>query len=501
MTLRRTMAYEIAATIVGLLLISAASLWGLNGLRQEFYSAISGYEELRQAYEISSHAATARTLLSLSRPEDQRAMEEIQLALGKFDLFWPGGPATAPAESPDEKSRLRLAVRGDLVEGSNRLRLAIIDHPAHDAVAAVDPLNRALIQVANLAGNIRRTIQEKQIAGDSKRRTTMIVMSVLCAGVMVGVIVVGIWQYRSVMNPLSRLGHGVRTIAAGRFSDRVAPEGHAEFAALADDFNRMATELDGLYRQLELKVAAKSKELVRSERLASVGFLAAGVAHEISNPIGIIAGHAELSLQELQRKGGVQTAGDVEKAMRVICDEAFRCKQIIDKLLSLARPGEENRRRISLAAVASDVVSMIGSLSDYRSRRLTLQADPSAGLDVMASEGEMKQVVLNLVLNALEAVRDEGGEVRIGVARADGFVELSVTDNGRGMTAEVLERIFEPFFTAKRGSAQPGTGLGLSITHAIVEAHGGQIRAFSDGVGQGSRFVVRLPAASEGGGR
>ena len=120
---------------------------------------------------------------------------------------------------------------------------------------------------------------------------------VVFAGILLGVL-----QYRSVTRPLRRLSEGVRKIAAGQFSGRVrgAEGGRDEFASLARDFNRMAEELDGLYRELERKVEAKSRELVRSERLAGVGYLAAGVAHEINNPLGIIAGYAEYSLSLLR---------------------------------------------------------------------------------------------------------------------------------------------------------------------------------------------------------
>src|SRR6185369_10914403 len=109
-------------------------------------------------------------------------------------------------------------------------------------------------------------------------------------------VLIGVSQYRGVMRPLRRFSSGVRSIAGGNFRRRLVIAGDDEFAGLAQDFNRMAAELDGLYRELEDKVATKSKELVRSERLASVGFLAAGVAHEINNPLGIISGYAELSL-------------------------------------------------------------------------------------------------------------------------------------------------------------------------------------------------------------
>jgi signal transduction histidine kinase len=320
------------------------------------------------------------------------------------------------------------------------------------------------------------------------------------------------------MVPLSGLSWAVRMVRAGRFADRIDLRGKRgndsetsrypeEFARLADDFNHMAAELDDFYQELEAKVAAKSKELVRSERLASVGYLAAGVAHEINNPIGIIAGYAEYALAELKQRVGnrVPDPGEIEKTLQIICEEAFRCKEITSKLLSLAKPGDAQRKPVNLADVAAGVASMVGGVRPFRDRRLSVraEADDHNVLVVNAVEAEMKQVILNLALNALEAVPKETGEVRIHVARRGSSVELTVIDNGKGMSPVTLERIFEPFYTEKRGTGtspadggrRSGTGLGLSITHAIVESHGGKIAAHSDGPGKGSRFIVRIPAA------
>jgi signal transduction histidine kinase len=338
---------------------------------------------------------------------------------------------------------------------------------------------------------------------------TIRAVAVVSAAVVLGAILVGIMQYRGVMLPLGILRIGVRRIAAGHFAQRLTPRGGEEFVELAGEFNRMATELDGFYHQLEEKVAQKSRELIRSERLASVGYLAAGVAHEINNPLGIISGYAEYSLEQLKRPAtgnGLPPSAedDLAKSLRIICEEAFRCKDITGKLLSLARQGDESRQNVCLADVADKVVSIVGGLREFRDRRLKVEAptDPALRMKlcVLAVEAEMQQVVLNLTLNALDASPAGSGEVRIEITRRENDVELSVIDNGKGMTRETIDRVFEPFFTEKRGSADArssttyGTGLGLSITHAIVEAHGGTITAESEGPGRGSRFVVRINA-------
>lgn len=483
------MAYRIAAMLVALLLISGASLWGINGLHQDFGDALSGYEDLRSVYQTASHVATARTMLSSAQP-DEKALAELQAASDRFQLF-------LSQQHHDRPVVAKAAVAAGLKQAAAQLRTDLDAPPEQrsiaDDLAAID---RVYGEVMSVAGKIRKTIEQDQSDADAKRRTTFIVLGCLSAVLVAAGIVLGVVQYRSVAGPLSRLSDGVRHLASGHFAGRIAPQGHAEFVSLANDFNRMAAELDGLYRELEQKVATKSKELVRSERLASLGYLAAGVAHEINNPLGIITGYAELSLQQVQKHEDRPYAAEVEKTLRTICEEAFRCKQITEKLLSLAASRDEQRKVICLLAIAEDVVSLVGGLPAYRDRdlRLEVQEAERDRLCIQGSEAEMKQVLLNLTLNALEALEGGRGEVVLSLARRDDWVELTVQDNGRGMTPEVIERIFEPFYTVRRSGAPRGTGLGLSITHAIVHNHGGRIAAASDGMGRGSRFVVQLPA-------
>ncbi len=491
MTLRRKMGYQIAAMIVGLVLMIGAGLWGVLGMHADFSSAIAGYEELRSVYEISSHVAVARTLLTLPGGDARQAMQQLQTAAGKLKLFAAVG-AGGPAGS------LRGEIGKELESAQAQLWGVIAAGREGDAREMLPALNRILVQASNLAAEMRGQIERTQEAANRKRRTTVTALAAVSAVAAAGTILVGVWHYRSVMRPLTRFGQGVRRVAEGQFAERVEEQGHAEFEALAKDFNRMAAELHGLYRELERKVAEKSRELVRSERLASVGYLAAGVAHEINNPIGIIAGYAEFAQKKLDGEDAAVAVEEARRTLGVICEEAFRCKQIVQKLLTLARPGEERRAAVSLGRIASEVVSIVGGLQDDARGDLALEVAQGPDLTVLASEGEMKQVVLNLTLNALEAVKENGGRVRVAVTGEAGKVKLVVEDTGRGMSAEVLERIFEPFYTGKRGSAAPGTGLGLSITHAIVENHGGRIVAESDGVGKGSRFVVELPGLGEG---
>ena len=353
-----------------------------------------------------------------------------------------------------------------------------------------------LDEMHQVASNCHGLINTAQTAATTRLRTTMWTMGGLSLATLIGAMFTSVSQYRLVMTPLQKLRGGVRHVAEKRFAERVEPSGSGEFVELANEFNAMAGELEELYRTLEAKVVEKSKELVRSERLASVGFLAAGVAHEINNPLSIISGYAELSLKCLleSEDDDPQSIADAAQGLRIIRDESFRCKEITEKLLSLAKSGTRDKEPFSVAQLAEEVTTMIRGLQTYRDRRVLLGVEKDEPLTVYGNANEIKQVLLNLTINVLEATPPRDGVVSVGAKRVNEWIELEVVDNGRGMAEEVIDHVFEPFFTAKRGVSEPGTGLGLSISHAIVESHGGQVRATSAGPGRGSKFVVRLPA-------
>jgi signal transduction histidine kinase len=182
------------------------------------------------------------------------------------------------------------------------------------------------------------------------------------------------------------------------------------------------------------------------------------------------------------------------ESQNIIRDEAFRCKEITSRLLSLARGGTDAREPLRLDDMARQVAVLTKGLTRYRDRRVVADFDSTELLEVVANPTEIKQVLLNLTVNALEAVPPQRGEVRLTGRRSGDWVEVAVEDNGKGMSADTMQNVFEPFFTNKRGAGDPGTGLGLSITHAIVENHGGRIRAESAGIGRGSKFSILLPA-------
>jgi len=225
--------------------------------------------------------------------------------------------------------------------------------------------------------------------------------------------------------------------------------------------------------------------------------LAAGVAHEINNPLASIAICSESldsRIREIFESADEGLSEDVELALnylQMIQREAFRCKQITEKLLDFARMGDSQRHLTDLRELVAGVIEMVQHLGKYQGKNLELLDGLPVVIEVNAQE--IKQVVLNLITNGLESI-DSQGTVNVSVTDDGTSACIIVEDNGCGMNEEVLKHLFEPFFTRRKGGQ--GTGLGLSITYRIVEEHEGNIDAFSDGVGQGSRFVVSLPSHS-----
>jgi signal transduction histidine kinase len=462
--------------------VAVIGIWGVVRMHQDFSVALQGYQQLREVYEVGVNVEQARQSLQQNPQNIAGSINGADLALSRLEMF-----TTTRNDWMSGSQSVAQQLQSDLSDAVN----------AADSSTRTDALDNALAHIATLASQVRTTIQTHQTATDQERKLTIELISIFSGTFVLLAICVGVFHYRSVVNPVDQFAAAVREFASGHLDRRVTPGGGREFSQLARDLNHMADELQALYHQLEEKVAEKSRELVRSERLASVGYLAAGVAHEINNPLGIIAAYAERAMQRL-RRGSMDEASNesVQQAFTIICEEAFRCKEITDRLLTMARGGSENRKIVSIAALAQEVVAMIAGLPQFKQAHLTLECDEDREkLAAEVNDAEIKQVLLNLIVNAVEAIDDQGKvSVKIGKSR-DG-IEIAVEDNGKGMESETLQRVFEPFFSRKR-SQRPGTGLGLSICHAIVESHGGRLIAASDGVGKGSRFVMTLPVAKK----
>jgi len=298
-----------------------------------------------------------------------------------------------------------------------------------------------------------------------------------------------------IVRPLQAVTSASGRVADGRTEIEVPARGAGEVRALARSFNAMAGQVRADREQLEARLAeleATTAELaqaedqvLRSARLASVGRLAAGIAHEIGNPLTAVVG-----LVELARDDDMDPAERDELLERTI-REAERIQRIIRDLLDFARPAPEDEEGVALAAVVDDAVRLVAPQQD--TSRIRIERRVAEVPPVRGSADRLKQVVLNLLLNAIDAVDGEG-EVVVELEEREGAVVLAVSDDGPGIAPEVRDQLFEPFVTTK--AVGRGTGLGLAVCHTIVERLGGRLSA-SDAEGGGARFEMLLPAAGE----
>ena len=230
----------------------------------------------------------------------------------------------------------------------------------------------------------------------------------------------------------------------------------------------------------------KEMRLIMSERLAALGQMSSGIAHEINNPLASIAGCTEGLLAKVRK--GTYNPGQFEEYLTIIQEEILRCKSITTGMLSFVRKTAYEKKEVSLGDVIDKTLEIIG----FQGRLRDVEIVNEYGDDVPpinASEGELRQVLLALIMNALDAMADQG-RLTVGTSSEGDSVKIRIADTGPGIPEENLKRIFDPFFTTK--SERGGTGLGLSIVHRIVTNHGGAIDVLS-GHGEGAEFIITLP--------
>ena len=263
-------------------------------------------------------------------------------------------------------------------------------------------------------------------------------------------------------------------------------------AAIAVENASLYEEVRRSYEQLR-----RSQDLLlRQEKLASLGRLAAGLAHEINNPLSSVAGFAEALQRRTQseRIQAMEEFRDVAEYLAFIQEEVGRASAIVKRLLDFARQREPSLEEIDLASLVRDTVALIGLQAAVANKRIVLDLAP--GLPAVQVDRQMlQQVILNLLTNALDAIEGEEGEVRITALPASGHVEVLVQDDGCGIPPEHLAKVFDPFFTTKE--VGKGTGLGLAICQGIMEQHGGSIEVRSDGVGKGTTVAIRIPVTAQ----
>jgi signal transduction histidine kinase len=275
---------------------------------------------------------------------------------------------------------------------------------------------------------------------------------------------VGAYVFRSVARPVERLRDGAARVAAGDLDARIDVDTPDEFGDLARQFNAMTSS-----------VKEHQAMLVQSEKLAGIGRLAAGVAHEINNPLAVILGYVRLLRKTAK--------GSLDEDLAVIEEETLRSREIVQGLLELSRPMVVDSEDVDVRALCDEAVARLRDAKKLEAVEVSVHGDAH----VEGTAAKLRQVLMNLVQNGAEAA-GRGGSVRIQIEQREGRADIAVADSGPGLAPEAVSKLFEPFFTTK----PTGTGLGLAVSQGIVRAHGGELTVGESELG-GARFVVRLP--------
>jgi len=493
MTLGKKLFLYTTGTLVGLLLITFLFL-ERNQSRQ--------WEEHLLAQSVSFARFATPELLKLFRgafpPQHEAILGDVYDFLGfnqdliEFSFVAQGGRALF--RSPRFPAFLDLDLAGSVPEEpllEDASGTTVRTYTLADGGRVLDLITPAFGPTGERVLSVRYLISYDSVDGrlDEVRWYFLRVglLAVLCSLFLAALVA------RRMTRPIQELTEGAHAIARDELQTRIGVRSGDEIGALAVAFNRMAESLAEHRRELTEKNAALTRAneelrqmqeyLVRSERLAAIGQLAAGVSHEIDNPVGIILGYAELLLEDLD--GADPRRDDV----LAIIEECKRCKRITGGLLGFARATPARRAPVALDLLVQQTLDSLRPQKLFRGVRLRCS---SAELPpVVADADQLRQVLVNLLLNAVQAMEGEG-ELAVDLFADGGCAVIQVDDSGPGVPAGLRERIFEPFFSTK--AKGEGTGLGLSVCRKLVEDQGGRL-SVGDSPAGGARFRLELPLA------
>ncbi|HEX8950096.1 MAG TPA: ATP-binding protein [Dissulfurispiraceae bacterium] len=289
----------------------------------------------------------------------------------------------------------------------------------------------------------------------------------------------------SISVPLRRLESITKKVAAGDFSEGIEVRGNDEIASLSASFNQMELKLKDSMKSLEYvieRLREKQAQLVEAEKLASIGKLAAGIAHEINNPLTSVLTFSSLMLEQTHEDD------PRHKRLKMIVGETTRARNIVRQVLSFAKEAPLKKERMDVNRPVGEIIDSLVAQEAFKD--IELITNLAGGLPELDIDPvQIGQVVLNVLLNAVHAITPPG-KISVATRKEDGFVELVVNDTGKGIPGENLQKIFDPFFTTK--DKTKGTGLGLAVSYGIIKKHGGEIEVSST-VGMGTTFTVKLP--------
>lgn len=313
---------------------------------------------------------------------------------------------------------------------------------------------------------------------DMKRQTMLTFLGITFVGIVIA-FAISCLLGNSITKPIRLLVSASNKFAKGDLDHRVEYRNGDEIGELGTAFNYM---LDSIKERDERLKEYTKKEIMKSERLAMVGQLAAGVAHEINNPLGSILIYSHLLIEDLEKED--PRRGNIEK----IVNQATRCKKIVKGLLDFSRQTEPEMKLSDINTIVKEVLSLVERQVMFHNIKVIKKLSPDLPT-ILLDKNQIQQVLMNIILNAVEAM-DGQGKLTIETFSDEEYVKTKFTDTGCGISEENMKKLFQPFFTTKETGH--GTGLGLSISYGIIRKHNGKINVSSK-IGKGSTFTVVLP--------
>ena len=352
----------------------------------------------------------------------------------------------------------------------------------NDEKASVEMLRLKAREIQSFTENLSKK-ERTDISAIIKKSMWMLFLALLTI-IILGMII-NIKLATSIALPIRKLEKITKKIASGDFSEAIEVSGRDEIASLERSFNQMEEKLksamDSLGKTVEM-LQEKQAQLVEAEKLASIGKLAAGIAHEINNPLTSVLTFSSLLLEQCPEDD------PRHGRLKMIVKETTRARNIVRHVLSFAKEAPLRTEKININQPVTEIVESLIAQEAFKGIELDLDLAKDLP-DIFIDPVQIGQVVLNILLNATHSIISPG-KIQVFTRAAGNFIELIVSDTGKGIPEEHLQKIFDPFFTTKDKSK--GTGLGLAVSYGIIKKHGGDIEVRST-VNEGSTFIVRLP--------
>ena len=370
-----------------------------------------------------------------------------------------------------------------------------------DLTEIISPLYISLDDNHKSLGAVGIVISSEQVLALIRaRRNYIILMSfvIICAFVFI----LGIFFKLSIIKPLNDIIDMTKRIAKGDFSQKISISLNDEIGDLAVAFDKMSDELAGSKKEIEdwniglqdkiesitRDLNEKQAMLIESEKMASLGVLSAGIAHEINNPLGVILGHAQMLLKELKEKKSLADTQESIKLLETIESYTRRCSYIVNSLIQFAR--EKRMEMVSVDINNTIENALMFTQNRIINKNIEILKNFSDNLpSVQADQIHLEQVFINIILNA-DASMPQGGSLNITTQIIKSKIRVLFQDSGGGISTENMNKIFQPFFSTK--DPGKGTGLGLSLSYGIIQAHGGDIKIKSQ-IDKGTSVEVFLP--------